>query len=152
MGREEFLDMVAIAESTPGPIAVNSATYLGYKLGGVLGAMVATLGVVLPSFTIIFVISLFFDAFLSVQYVGYAFKGVQVCVVYLILSAGWKLLKQMDKNPLNVCITFSVLAAMIACSVFAVNFSSIYFILLSGGVGLLVWLIHTARGKGSGTA
>ncbi len=152
MGREEFLDMVAIAESTPGPIAVNSATYLGYKLGGVLGAMVATLGVVLPPFTIIFVISLFFDAFLSVQYVGYAFKGVQVCVVYLILSAGWKLLKQMDKNLLNVCITFSVLAAMIGCSVFAVNFSSIYFILLSGGVGLLVWLIHAARGKGSGTA
>ena len=73
--KDDFLNMVAIAESTPGPIAINSATYLGYKRAGVLGSAVATLGVVLPSFIIIYTISLFFDAFLSLTFVAYAFKG-----------------------------------------------------------------------------
>ena len=90
--KEEFLDMVAIAESTPGPIAINSATYIGYKRGGVLGAIFSTLGVVLPSVIIIFTISLFLDAFLTFELVQYAFRGIQACVVYLILSAGIKML------------------------------------------------------------
>ena len=83
LDKEEFLDMVAIAESTPGPIAINSATYVGYKNAGIIGAACATLGVVLPSFIIIYVISLFLDAFLTFELVGYAFKGIQAGVVYL---------------------------------------------------------------------
>ena len=63
--REEFLDMVAIAESTPGPVAVNSATYIGYKLAGVAGAAASTLAVCLPSFAVIYLISLFFDRFFA---------------------------------------------------------------------------------------
>ena len=84
--QKEFMDMVAIAESTPGPVAVNSATYIGYKMAGTAGAAVATLGVCLPSFGIIYLISLFFDQFLSLRLVGCAFRGIQVCVIYLILS------------------------------------------------------------------
>ena len=76
--REEFLNMVAVAESTPGPVAVNSATYLGYRVGGVAGAALSTLAVSIPSFVIIYLISLFFDKFLSLTYVAYAFKGIQV--------------------------------------------------------------------------
>ena len=79
--KEEFLDMLGVAESTPGPIAVNTATYIGYKVAGVLGSLVSTLAVCLPAFVIIFVISLFFDKFLSLTYVGYAFRGIQVAVV-----------------------------------------------------------------------
>ena len=86
--REEFLDMVAIAESTPGPVAVNSATYIGYKLAGVAGAAASTLAVCLPSFAVIYLISLFFDRFLQLTVVANAFKGIQACVIYLILSAG----------------------------------------------------------------
>ena len=67
--REEFLDMVAIAESTPGPVAVNSATYIGYKLAGVAGAAASTLAVCLPSFAVIYLISLFFDRFLQLTVV-----------------------------------------------------------------------------------
>ncbi len=146
--KDEFLDMVAIAESTPGPIAINSATYIGYKIGGVLGSLFATLGMVIPSFTIIFIISLFFDKFLELSYVGYAFKGIQVCVIYLILTAGLKILKEMKKNTFNIIITVSVLVAMVGCSVFAVNFSSIYYILISGVIGSLFYLIGSAKRKG----
>ena len=152
LDKEEFLDMVAIAESTPGPIAINSATYVGYKNAGVLGAACATLGVVLPSFIIIFIISLFLDAFLSFELIGYAFKGIQAGVVYLILSAGIKMLKGMEKNAMSVAILFCVLVLMIAFSVLAVDFSAILFILISGVIGLVVHFvgkIKAKRGEGS---
>ncbi len=141
--KEEFLDMVAISESTPGPIAINSATYIGYKTGGLIGALVATLGMVIPSFTIIFVISLFFDRFISIAYVGYAFRGIQICVVYLIFTAGLKLLRQMKKNAFNLTIILSVMSAMIVCSIFAVNLSSVFYILISGIAGLCVYFCNT---------
>jgi chromate transporter len=85
--KDEFLDMVAIAESTPGPIAINAATYIGYKQLKFFGSLMATIGICIPSFIIIFTISLFFDAFLSFTIVEYAFRGIQVCVIYLIFSA-----------------------------------------------------------------
>ncbi len=145
--KEEFLDMVAIAESTPGPIAINSATYIGYKRAGVLGSAAATLGVVLPSFIIIFVISLFLDAFLSFELVGYAFRGIQAGVVYLILSAGIKMLKGLKKDPLSITVLCLVLAAMVTLSLLAVDFSAIFFILISAAVGLTVYAIGLAKAK-----
>ena len=102
LGRDEFLDMTAIAESTPGPVAINSATYLGYKLAGVPGAAVATVAVSLPSFGIIYAISLFFDQFTSLTVVAHAFQGIQVCVIYLIFLAGVRMLKALERTPLNV--------------------------------------------------
>lgn len=140
--KEEFLDMIAIAESTPGPIAINSATYVGYKQAGVLGSAFATMGVVLPSFIIIYVISLFLDAFLSLELVGYAFRGIQAGVVYLILSAGVKMFKGLKKDPLSMIILGVVLVCMILFSIFAVNFSAILFILISGVVGLVAYAIR----------
>ena len=125
LDREEFLDMVAVAESTPGPVAVNSATYIGYKVDGVIGALSATVAVCLPSFVIIYLISLFLDQFLTLTYVAYAFKGIQACVVYLILSAAWKLWTSMEKNWMNVSILTAVGIAMISFSVFAVDVSYI---------------------------
>ena len=78
--REEFLDMTAIAESTPGPAAINSATYIGYQAGDFLGAAAATFAVCLPSFVVIYAISLFLDAFLAFPLVQAAFRGIQACV------------------------------------------------------------------------
>jgi len=98
LSNEEFLDIIAIAESTPGPIAINSATYIGYKNGGVLGALFSTLGVCIPSFVIIYLISLFFNAFIEIEIVAHAFIGVQACVVFLILLAGVKLLIKCKKS------------------------------------------------------
>ena len=82
--KSEFLDMVAVAESTPGPVAINSATYIGYKIAGFAGAAMSTLAVCIPSFFVIYGISLFFDQFLSLRWVSCAFRGIQVCVIYLI--------------------------------------------------------------------
>ena len=145
--KEEFLDMVAIAESTPGPIAINAATYIGYKLLGFLGSLTATVAVCIPSFVIIYTISLFFDTFLSLTLVEYAFKGIQVCVIYLILSAGLKMLRQMKKTPFNILILSAVILCMVAFSVLSVNFSTIFYNLISGGIGLFVYTFGLLRGK-----
>lgn len=146
--REEFLDMVAIAESTPGPMAVNSATYIGYKIAGAAGAAASTLAVCIPSFAVIYLISLFFDQFLSLSAVASAFRGIQVCVIYLILSAGLKMLKNLERNGFNLIILAAVVTAMVGCSVAAVSFSSIFYILLSGAAGLALWLVRRLRKGG----
>lgn len=150
LDREEFLDMVAIAESTPGPIAINSATYVGYRLSGFLGAILATLGMCIPSFVIIYLISLVFDAFLSLSLVAAAFRGIQVAVIYLILSAGVRMLRKMKRTPFNIIIVSAVTVTMVTLSVLAVSFSSIFYILISGTLGLVVYLVGLAR-KGRGT-
>lgn len=143
--KDEFLDVAAIAESTPGPIAINAATYIGYKNAGVIGSVIATLGICIPSFIIIFSISLFFDSFLSLTYVAYAFKGIQVCVVYLILSAGLKMLKQMKKTVFNIITISITLLCMIIFSLFAIKFSTIFYILISGTCGVAVYLLGKLR-------
>lgn len=151
IGKDEFLDMIAIAESTPGPAAVNSATYLGYRVGGFPGAFLGTLAVCIPSFIIIYVISLFFDAFLSIKYVGYAFRGVQACVIYLIASAGLKLFREMKKDGLSMVLCGASLVCMVAFSLFAVSFSSVFYILIAGAVGVFVYLVGRLRKKSGGS-
>ena len=146
---DEFMDLVAIAESTPGPIAINCSTYIGYKKEKILGAVLATLGMCIPSFTIIFLISLFFNQFLSIGWVASAFKGIQVCVVFLILSAGVKMLKKMKKKLFNLIVMSATFLCMVAFGVFAVSFSSIFYILISGFVGLLIYLIGYFKSKKS---
>ncbi|MBO5841784.1 MAG: chromate transporter [Clostridia bacterium] len=148
--KQEFLDMVAIAESTPGPIAINAATYIGYKQLGFLGALACTVAICIPSVVIIFAISLFFDAFLSLKLVEYAFRGIQVCVVYLIFSAGLKMLKQIKKTPLSVTVVVTVVLCMIAFSLLAVKFSTILYILICGCIGLVIYLIKQAKHKKEG--
>ncbi|MGN0771412.1 MAG: chromate transporter [Christensenellales bacterium] len=144
---EEFMDLLAIAESTPGPIAINSSTYIGYKVGGFFGAFFATLGMCIPSFTIIFIISLFFDKFLSLSIVAAAFKGIQAGVIFLILSAGIKMLKKLPKTPFNVIMSILVFGCMTLLSLFAVNFSSIFYILICACLGLIIYCIGYIRSK-----
>ena len=145
--KNEFLDIIAIAESTPGPIAINAATYVGYRKLGILGALTATVAICIPSFGIIYAISLFFDTFLSFQPVANAFRGIQVCVIWLILSAGIKLLKQLKKTAFNAVILFGVMLGMILCTLFSIHFSTIFYILISGGIGVLLYLIRLLRKK-----
>ena len=143
--QEEFLDVAAIAESTPGPIAINSATYIGYKKAGILGSLVATLGMVLPSFCIIYAISLFFDAFLSLTAVACAFKGIQIAVIYLILSAGLRMLKKMKKTPLAWVILLATMLCMVTFTLLSVKLSTVVYILASGITGVALWLIRRLR-------
>lgn len=146
--QDEFLDMVAISESTPGPIAANMATYIGYKRAGFFGSLWSTVGVALPSLIIIYIISLFLDAFLTLSIVESAFKGIRVCVVYLIISAGIKMLLKLKKNVLSTIILLVTIVCMLAFSALAVSFSTIFYIIVAGMLGLLVYLVGNAKGKG----
>ena len=141
LDKDEFLDMAAIAESTPGPVAINSATYLGYKLAKVPGAATATVAVCLPSFLIIYAISLFFEQFTQLTVIANAFKGIQVCVIYLIFSAGVRMLKALDKSPFATGVLATVMLVMVGLSLAGVSVSSILLILLSGAAGVAAWLI-----------
>ena len=139
---DEFLDLVTIAESTPGPIAINCSTYIGYKKAGFFGALVATLGMCIPSFAIIYFISLFLESFLEVRWVASAFRGIQVCVIFLILSAGVKMLKKIRKTAFNVTVILLTLATMLLLSLLAVGFSSIFYILIFGTLGLVIYTVR----------
>ena len=141
LDKDEFLDMTAIAESTPGPVAINSATYLGYKLAKVPGAATATVAVCLPSFLIIYAISLFFEQFTQLTVIANAFKGIQVCVIYLIFSAGVRMLKALDKSPFATGVLAAVMLVMVGLSLAGVSVSSILLILLSGAAGVAPRLI-----------
>lgn len=141
LDKDEFLDMAAIAESTPGPVAINSATYLGYKLAKVPGAATATVAVCMPSFLIIYAISLFFEQFTQLTVIANAFKGIQVCVIYLIFSAGVRMLKALDKSPFATGVLAAVMLVMVGLSLAGVSVSSILLILLSGAAGVAAWLI-----------
>ena len=141
LDKNEFLDMTAIAESTPGPVAINSATYLGYKLAKVPGAATATVAVCLPSFLIIYAISLFFEQFTQLTVIANAFKGIQVCVIYLIFSAGVRMLKSLDKSPFATGVLAAVMLVMVGLSLAGVSVSSILLILLSGAADVAAWLI-----------
>lgn len=150
LSAEEFTDLVVISESTPGPIAINCATYIGYKKAKILGSSVATLGICIPSFTIIYLISLFFDAFLSVRWVQSAFRGIQLCVVFLILSAGLKMFRRVKKTPFSVTVMTLTLVSTLTLSLLSVSFSSIFYILIFGTLGLLVYAIKCFKAKREG--
>ncbi len=144
---DEMLEIIAISESTPGPIAINSATFIGYRQKKVLGSIAATLGVVLPSLIIIFIISLFFDAFLANQFVNYAFIGIKACVAFLITKAGLEMFIKMKKNLFNIIAFSLVFILMVIFELFTVNFSSIYFILIGGLVSIVLNSLTTLKKK-----
>ena len=147
ISHDEFMDLIVIAESTPGPIAINCATYIGYKVGKGSGAVAATLGMVMPSFSIIYLISLFFDQFLTVAWVSSAFRGIQACVVFLILSAGLKMLKKMKKTVFSIATATATFVCMVTFWLLGVQFSSIFYILISACLGLAVWGIGRANAQ-----
>ena len=100
---DELTDITAIAESTPGPIAINCATYTGYRQRGIAGAILATLGIVLPSFLLILFISFFFEKLLSYEIVVKAFLGIRIAVSLLIIRAAVKMIRRMDYGLLLHC-------------------------------------------------
>ena len=136
---DELMEMTAISESTPGPIAINLATYLGYSRGGFFGALFATLGVVLPPFTIMFVISLFFQNLLDYEVVRYAFIGVKCGVVFLLCKVAITLIISNKKDWFAILLLVSVTSLMVVFTILAISFSTIYFILIGAVLGLLIY-------------
>lgn len=144
---DEMMNVTVIAESTPGPIAINCATYVGNKKKGLSGAAVATIGMVLPSFCIIFLISMFLDNFLDITWIAHAFMGIKVAVGILILDAGIKMIRKMQKKPLPRTIMLCAFAAMLLIDLFALNISSITLMLIAALVSLSVFLVKQRGGK-----
>ena len=145
---EEMMDVTVIAESTPGPIAINCATFVGYKQKGILGALAATFGVVLPSFTIIYLISVFMDDFLEITWIANAFKGIRVAVGLLIIDVAVKMIRKMKKKVLPLIIMCCSFAVMMLINIFAWNFSSILIMLIAALVSLVIFIIQgPTKGK-----
>ena len=142
---DELLDVIAVAESTPGPIAINLATYIGYKKNKILGSIFATLGVVIPSLVIIFIISLFFKQFMALKYVKYAFVGIKCAVAILIIKAAINMLKSTTKNIFSISCFIVVFVLMILFELFNINFSSIYFIIIGGILGIVIYSLIERR-------
>lgn len=126
---DDILEIIAIAESTPGPIAINAATFVGYRTCGVLGSVMATLGVVLPSFVIILSLSFVLQQFQQVAAVRYAFEGIRAGVLALLVKALWTLYKKSPKGwpayvvmagsfVLTAIFDINVLFVIIGCAVF----------------------------------
>ena len=144
ISHDDMMNVTVIAESTPGPIAINCATFVGYRRKGFPGALAATLGIVLPSFVIIFLISMFLDSFLEITWIASAFGGIRIAVGILIVDAAVNMIRKMKKKPLPLAIMFCSFAAMLLINFFAVRFSSISLMLIAAAVSLAVFLIRGA--------
>ena len=148
---DEMMDVTVIAESTPGPIAINCATYVGYKQKGFSGAVVATLGMVLPSFLIIFLISMFLDNFLDIRWVAHAFLGIRIAVGILILDAAIRMIRKMHKRLVPRMIMVCSAVSMFLIDIFALRFSSIALMMVAAAVSLCIFIIKGNPAK-EGTA
>ena len=144
---EEIVDIIAIAESTPGPIAVNSATYIGFKVAGVLGSIFATLGLIIPSFTIIFVISLFYRQFMEIEIIKSIFKGLSIGVIVLIADAFFKLKKSVKLN-ISTTILFGVVLIYLVINYFLeinIPFFTLFLILFGFLFGIVFEVLLKGR-------
>jgi len=139
---DDILDIIAIAESTPGPIAINSATFVGYKTAGFFGAFLATLGVVLPSFCIILAISFVLRQFSALKAVQYAFYGIRAGVLALLAKAWWTMYKKTPKGIISYAIA---IAAFLVVAVFDINV--LYVIIGCAVAGLISSTIVSRRAK-----
>lgn len=138
---DEMMNLTIIAESTPGPISINCATYVGYKQKGLLGAIIATIGMIIPSLVILFIISLFLDRFLEIKWIYNAFLGIKCAVGLLIFDAGIKMIKKMDKKPIPIIILVCSFVLMLLIDLFALNISSIILMLIAGLIGLALFFL-----------
>ena len=145
---EEMMDITVIAESTPGPIAINCATFVGYKRAGFIGSIMATLGVVLPSFAIIYIISVFLDNFLELTLIANAFKGIKVAVGFLILDAAFNIIKKMQKNAFSLSFMIASFGMMLLVNIFSWNFSSISLMLVVALISLMIQVFSKIRKAG----
>lgn len=149
---DDMMNVTVIAESTPGPIAINCATFVGYRQKGVVGALTATLGMVSPSFIIIYLISLFLDNFLELTLISNAFKGIKIAVGLLILDAAITMIKKMHKKLIPRVIMACSFAAMLLINIFLWDLSSISLMLAAAAVSLLIFLIQDDPTQKGGVA
>lgn len=144
---EDVMDVTVIAESTPGPVAINCATFVGFQQAGILGAIVATVGVVIPSFVIIYGIALFMNDFMEYTIVANALKGIAVAVGITILDVGISMIIGMKKNKQSVGIMLTAFVLMLLTDIFAWNLSSVTLLFVAAIFSLVAFQIKKIYGK-----
>lgn len=144
---DEMMNITVIAESTPGPIAINCATYVGYKKGKLPGAILATLGVAMPSFVIIFVISMFLEGFLEIAWIAHAFQGIKLAVGILILDAALKMIRKMPKKRLQIGILIAAFAVILLINVLNLHLSSVVVMIAAASISVAFFLAGERRRK-----
>ncbi|MBP5407503.1 chromate transporter [bacterium] len=142
---DDMMNVTVIAESTPGPIAINCATFIGYRQAGILGSIAATVGIVLPSFAVILIISGFLDNFLEMEVVKSAFRGIKCAVGILIVSAAVTMIKKMKKKPFPIAVMVLSALAMLVTDLFSLGFSAITIIVFAALLGLSVFAVKRIR-------
>jgi len=147
ISREKMMELIVIAESTPGPIAINCATYIGYLQKGMLGAIAGTAGMIGPSLIIIYTISRFFDRFLEIAVVASAFRGIKVGVGIIIINAGLKMLKDVPKEKLSRTIVLCAAVAMLVIKLFSLNISSVVLLIAAGVIGIVACRVKGGAAK-----
>lgn len=135
----EFMDMIAISQATPGVIAINTATFVGYKVAGFWGSVVATLGVTIPSFVVIAAISQVLGWFLSLTWVNYAFMGIRAGIIVLIFDAVIKMKKSVEMNAFNIVLAASAFVLSTFTDV------SVVYLILAGGLLGIIWQIYVVK-------
>ena len=143
---DEMMNLAVIAESTPGPIAINCATFVGFRQGGLTGAAAATVGMTVPSFCIIFLISLFLDDFLTITWIAHAFMGIKIAVGILIVDAAVKMIRKMKKKPVPLAFLICAFLAMLVIDIFALRISSITLMLTAGVISLAIFAVGRRDG------
>ena len=146
ISHEDMMNVTVIAESTPGPIAINCATFTGYQVAKFPGALVATIGMVLPSFVIIFALSMFLEQILALPIVANAFRGIKLAVGLLILNAGIQMFQKMKKRPLALAITICAALIILAGEIFSWSISSIQLMLIAEVISIAFFLCKRKGG------
>ena len=134
---DEMMQITVLAESTPGPIAINCATYVGQKQAGILGSVITTIAIVIPSFLVIFTIANVLTNFLELTLVAKAMKGIKVGVSLLILSVGLNMLKKMQKKPFPKVICGCAFGFMLLNNLLGLGISTITLMIVAGTAGYL---------------
>lgn len=137
---DELANITVIAESTPGPIAINCATFVGYRQAGFLGAVLTTFGIVFPSFVILFIISMYLKNFLSITFIAAAFKGIKAAVGLLIIDAAVTMVKKMPRKRFPRLIMIASFTAMTVVNLFSLRVTSINLLLTAGLISLLFFI------------
>ena len=144
---DEMMDLTVIAESTPGPIAINCATYIGYKKAGILGSIIATLGMVLPSFIIILLIATFMKNILEIKLIANAFKGIKLAVGVVVFDAALKMFKKMEKDKMSIAIFGISTLVMTVLDLLYIKMSYIPLIIFFGVLNLVCFCVTENKKK-----
>lgn len=144
---DDLSTVTAIAESTPGPIAINCATFTGYMQAGFSGSVSATLGMITPSFLIIYLISMFFDNFLEITFIASAFKGIKIAVGILIFQAAVNMIKKMKKKLRPRLFMITAFTVMMLVNIFSVKFSTIWLLVIAAVCNVVIYQISQLKSK-----